>query len=149
MIKQGRVIRIFDDEKIAINLGDRDGLTSGTRLAIYAPEVEIEDPETQESLGTYRHLKAVARSLTVEERFTIAGPYPRRERQQSSPSRPYLFPNRGRLKTIPGELPISEDDAHPLPSGNEIRIGDPVEFELEDPAAESGSEAQGVARDGD
>ena len=148
MIKEGRVIRIFDDEKIAINLGDRDGLTRGTRIAIYAPEVEIEDPDTGEPLGTYRHLKAVARTATVEERFAIAGPYPRREVEPSrSPA--YLLPPRRRTKTVRGELPINEEDAAPLPSGNEIRVGDPVEFELEEDASTGPSpEAQEAASEG-
>lgn len=141
MIKEGRVIRIFDDEKIAIDLGLKDGLTKGIRIAIYAKEIDIEDPESGESLGTYQHLKANARATVVAEKFTVAGPYPRREEVAVASSPAWLL---GRTptttKTLPGELPINETEADPLPSGNEIRVGDPVFVEVEDSAdADSGS----------
>jgi hypothetical protein len=150
MIKQGRVIRIFDDEKIAINLGSEDGVAKGTRIAIYAPEVEIDDPETGESLGVYRHLKAVARAATVSDRFTVAGPYPRRE--EVAVPNPMNFIGIGRTptrtKTVPGDLPVNDMEAAPLPGGDEIRIGDLVEIEFEDARESSTIEAQEAASEG-
>jgi hypothetical protein len=143
MIKTGRVVRIFDDEKIAINLGSRDGLTRGARIAIYAPEVEIEDPDTGEVLGSYRHLKAAARAAEVAEKFTVAGPYPRKE-QVSEPSAIWAF-RQTRTKTVPGELPINEMEASPLPGGDEIRVGDIVEVEFDDSPPPAPTEAQEAA----
>ncbi|HYC80596.1 MAG TPA: hypothetical protein VEB65_02340 [Solirubrobacterales bacterium] len=148
MIRQGRVVRIFDDEKIAINLGSRDGLTSGTRIEIYSPQVEIEDPETGESLGTYRHLKAIARASDVAERFTIAGPYPRRERVAMRGPLAVLGQTPTQTKTVPGELPVNEFEADPLPGGNEIRLGDIVEIELEDSSPAPSVDAQEAANEG-
>ncbi len=148
MIKQGRVIRIFDDEKIAVNLGSEDGVSRGTRIAIYAPEVEISDPETGESLGMYRHLKAIARAADVAERFTVAGPYPRREEVAVRSPLSFLGPTPTRTKTVPGELPVNDMEAAPLPGGNEIRVGDIVEIEFEDPPPAPSVEVQEAANEG-
>jgi len=148
MIKQGRVIRIFDDEKIAVNLGSKDGVARGTRIEIYAPEVEIEDPETGESLGAYRHLKAVARAADVADRFTVAGPYPRREEVAVPGPLTFLGRTPTRTKSVPGELPVNDMEAAPLPGGNEIRVGDVVEIEFEEAPEVSSVEAQEAASEG-
>lgn len=148
MIKQGRVIRIFDDEKIAVNLGSADGVSKGTRISIYAPEVEIEDPETGESLGAYRHLKAAARAADVAERFTVAGPYPKREEVAVPSPLSLLGRTPTRTKTVPGELPVNDLETAPLPGGNEIRVGDIAEIEFEAPPAEASVETAETAGEG-
>jgi hypothetical protein len=133
LIKSGRVIRIFDDENLVVNLGTSDGVTKGATLSIFAPPVEIKDPETDEDLGTYHHPKANVRAERVSEKFCVAGPFPV-SRQVKKPTGPStLFQQfQTEYRTEPGELEIEEAEANPLPSGTAIRVGDPVYITLPD-----------------
>ncbi len=47
-------------------------MTRGVKFAIYTPVAEIVDPETNESLGTYRERKATVEAQIVADKFTIA-----------------------------------------------------------------------------
>jgi hypothetical protein len=144
----GRVVRIFDEEKIAINLGSDQGVKKGKNAAIYAPTVEIEDPTTNETLGEYRHLKVVAKIIAVSSRFSIIGPHSRKE-ETVAPGSFSAFGGFLRTptitKTVPGHLEINESEAKPIPTGDEIRVGDTVEVEVDDPTPPPSSEAQGTA----
>lgn len=142
MIVSGRVVRIFDDEKIAINLGTQEGLKKGQRVFIYAPEIDIHDPETGENLGAYRHLKVSARVDRLSKRFSIVGPYPERVPTIPPASR-FLGVGVGgsASRSTPGELPINSMDAEPIPTGNEIRVGDTVIAEIEADEAPASAEA--------
>ena len=141
MIKTGRVVRIFDDEKLAINLGRQDGVQPGKSVSIFAPPVEIEDPETKEQLGVYRHRKATAKVITVGDRFSIVGPFPRRE--ESVPAGAQLGLGLGMWRTptvtkqVRGHLPIDDYEAKPVPTGSEIRVGDAVEITVDDASGDS------------
>lgn len=147
----GRVVRIFDEEKIAINLGSEQGVERGKNVAIYAPSVEIEDPSTNEDLGEYRHLKDVAKVIAVSERFSIVGPHSRKEETVAAGSMSALG-LWGRTptvtKTVPGQLSISDTEAEPIPTGDEIRVGDTVEIEVDDPPTQPSVDAQGAASEG-
>jgi hypothetical protein len=147
----GQVVRIFDEEKIAINLGSDQGVTRGKNVAIYAPTVEIEDPETQEQLGVYRHRKDVAKVVAVSSRFSIIGPHSRKEETVAPGgiSALGLWKTPTVTKTVPGHLPINETEAKPIPTGDEIRVGDTVEIEVDDPAPEASQVDQGAGAEGD
>ena len=133
MIKTGRVIRIFDDENLVVNLGASDGVTKGATLSIFAPPVEIKDPETDENLGTYHHPKANVRAERVSEKFCVAGPFPISRQVKKAAGPTTLFQQfQTEYRTEPGELNIEEDEADPLPSGSAIRVGDPVYITLPD-----------------
>lgn len=134
MIIKGRVVRIFDDEKVAINLGREHGLGRGKRIWFRAPPTEIEDPETEELLGTYSHLKATGKVLAVAEKFAIVGPLPRREETVPLGAR---FGGLGGWNTptvtkeLPGSFPVKELQADPIPGGSDIGVGDSVEAEVD------------------
>jgi hypothetical protein len=149
----GRVIRIFDEEKIAINLGSAQGVKRGKNVAIYAPTIEIEDPSTNENLGEYRHLKDVARVISVSARFSIVGPHSKKEETVAPGSYSALGGFWGRTptvtKTVPGHLDVNDAEAKPIPTGDEIRVGDTVEIEVDDPPAQASSEAQEAAPEAD
>jgi len=146
LIKTGRVIRIFDDENLVVNLGASDGVTKGATLSIFAPPVEIKDPETDEDLGTYHHPKSNVRVERVSEKFCVAGPFPVR-RQVKKPTGPAtLFQQfQTEYRTDPGELDIEEDEADPLPSGTAIRVGDPVYLTLPDEEDATDDASSGAA----
>ncbi len=142
MNKWGRIVRIFDDEKVAVNLGSQDGVDWGAKCFIYAEPVEIEDPESNESLGSYRHLKARARVTSVAENFCIVGPLPRQEQVTESPGSIRWFAQRQRTETTPGEFPINEFQAEPIPSGNQIAVGDTAIVLVPDDSSDEGATDQ-------
>jgi hypothetical protein len=135
MIVKGRVVRIFDDEKVAVNLGRKDGVVSGKRVWFFAPPTDIEDPETEEILGTYRHLKATGKVASVAEKFSVVVPYAREEETVPAGAQLGIF---GSMRTptvkrrVPGHLPVNDLQADPVPGGDGIGVGDEVELEIED-----------------
>lgn len=143
MIIKGRVVRIFDDEKVAINLGREHGIARGKTIWFRAPPTEIEDPETEELLGSYSYLKATGKVIAVAEKFAIVGALPREE--QTIP----LGAQFGGLggwntptvtKRLPGHLPVRDLQADPIPGGSDIGIGDSVEAEVDEEAKSRSAE---------
>ena len=143
MTKTGRVIRIFDDENLVVNLGAEDGIEDRMTLSVYAPPVDISDPETDEDLGKYHHLKAKVRVKKVDSRFSIVGPVPVRTeiKKPVSPAFGLFQQFQTEYKTEAGELYVDESEADPLPSSTAIRIGDPVYAFLPDPESAEQSSA--------
>jgi hypothetical protein len=135
LTKTGRVIRIFDDENLVVNLGTEDGVEDGMKLSVYAPPVEITDPETNEDLGKYHHLKAKVRVKNADSRFSIVGPLPVRTevKKPVAPAFGLFQQFQTEYKTEPGELYVDESEADPLPSSAAIRVGDPVYAFFPDP----------------
>lgn len=129
-----RVIRIFDRRRLAVNLGTNDGVQRKDKLLIYTPDSDIVDPESGESLGTYRRLKATVFVSEVFERFCIAMP-PQKREQVALPSPPNvqlpgLFGPRTETRLVPGQLEVSDSQIEPLPTGGSVQVGDMVEREL-------------------
>jgi len=133
--KTGRVIRIFDDENLVVNLGADDGISEKMTLSVYAPPVDITDPKTEDDLGKYHHLKAKVRVKKVESRFSIVGPLPVKTeiKKPVSPAFGLFQQFQTEYKTEPGELYVDESEAEPLPSSTAIRVGDPVYAVIPDP----------------
>lgn len=140
LIKSGRVVRIFDDETLVVNLGSDDGVEKGATMSIYAPPVEITDPATGDELGAYHHPKGNVKVGSVHKKFCIAGPFPIR-RPVSKPAAPAnLFQQfQTEYRTERGHLNIDEGDVDPFPSGSAIRVGDPVYVTVPDPSGDEGS----------
>jgi hypothetical protein len=127
---EGKVIRIFDNRHLVVDIGSEDGLSQGDTISVYSPIVEIRDPETQEGLGEYRKLKASVRADEIFPRFTVATPYSRRERITESPQELTMGLFRGRYKTVAGKLEVEPGETDPLPTGSAIAVGDHVEAEI-------------------
>jgi hypothetical protein len=142
----GRVIRLFDETRVAVNVGSNDGVEPGAAFGIFTPTDEIVDPETGEVLGGYRRRKAVVTAEEVYPRFTIAAPPQKRIRVQE-PTRGTALGSllgggsRSRWQLVPGELDIEPGEAQQLPTGMTVRVGDHVETEPE-PEPEPAAEAQ-------
>lgn len=125
---RGKVARIMSDKKIALNVGEKDGVAAGMKFVIFAPRDEIVDPETGESLGGFRTRKATVRVTMVSERFCFAGPVAR-SRLLST-----LFnAGVGEIESVESPLPIDQSQVEPIASGSSIRLGDVAE-QLESPA---------------
>ena len=129
-----RVIRIFDRRRIAINIGAADGVKPEEKLLIYTPDDDIVDPQTGQSLGTYRRLKATVYVKEVFENFCVASP-PQRREEVPIPTPPesgisgIFAPRRTETRLVPGQLNVANSELDPLPSGDQVHVGDIVERE--------------------
>jgi hypothetical protein len=139
---QGKVIRIFDTNRLAINLGSKDGVERGLRFDVYSPGDEIIDPDTGEVLGNYHLNKTTVYAREVHERFTVARPPDRRERVQADGFTSLM--QQFQYRTVPGDLPVEHHDLQPLTSGSTVRVGDFAVADIDEPDEqdESASEIQ-------
>src|SRR5215207_8426138 len=119
----GRIIRIFNEHRVVINLGSDHGVEGGMSFDILTPPDEIQDPETGETLGSYSRRKAEVAAVEVFPRFTVAVPPPQRERLEERDPLRFGLSSR-RYRSVPGRLNIEHGQAHPLPTGDEVRLGD-------------------------
>jgi hypothetical protein len=96
-------------------------VTRGVKFAIYTPVAEIVDPETNESLGTYRERKATVEAQIVADKFTIAET-PTKYAWNLDP-----LAALGESVSAQSKLPVKEADIEPLPTGSTVRVGDVAE----------------------
>jgi hypothetical protein len=138
----GRVIRILDRRSVAINVGSDDGVEQGMRFGIYTPREHIVDPETNEDLGVYRRRKATIQASTVSAKFTIASPVPRRVRTGGGASfQSSLTALIGTYEEVEVDLPVSSSEIDPLPTGEQVAVGDTVEEIVTSPPVQPASAA--------
>ena len=67
---QGKVVRIFSDTQLAINVGSQAGVTKGTRFTIHSRPTEINDIDGT-GLGSVWFTKGRVIATFVSERFSI------------------------------------------------------------------------------
>lgn len=138
-MRRGRVIRMFDDRRVVIDLGASDGVEEDMTFGIFTPGDSIIDPDSGETLGTYRRRKATVEAMEVFERFSVVSPPVRRIRERQSPTVALpgmLQPSNWRYER--GHLPIDDGQVQPLPTGSEVQLNDIVES-LSDPPSEEHS----------
>ncbi|MCW8924944.1 MAG: hypothetical protein OQJ84_01710 [Xanthomonadales bacterium] len=68
---EGKLIRV-DGPTIYTNVGDRNGVSSGDTFSVYAPGIELIDPDTGESLGSDMSKVGSIRLVNVQEKFSGA-----------------------------------------------------------------------------
>jgi hypothetical protein len=144
----GRIIRIFDNQRVVMNLGAEHGVEEGMEFGIFTPEDLIIDPQTGEELGAYRRRKAIVVAREVFPTFAVASPPPRRERIEDPGETIQgrigigaLLGSRARYRTVPGHLQVEAGDLQPLPTGVAVSLGDIVEAPDPEPDAELGEDA--------
>ena len=76
---RGKVARILNERELAINVGQKDGVTRGMKFAVLAETpTEIIDSDTQEVLGVVDREKVRVQAVEVNERFSICSTYEKR-----------------------------------------------------------------------
>ena len=68
---KGKVIRIISPLSVIVNIGLKDGITTGTDLVIYEEGQDIQEPDGK-SLGKIEFVKARLRVTHAQENFSIA-----------------------------------------------------------------------------
>lgn len=67
-----KVVKIMDDMNIIINGGSKNGIIEGDRFYIYSKDLEIvKDPDTKETLGEFKKIKAKIEAVAVYEKMCI------------------------------------------------------------------------------
>ena len=73
---EGQVAAILNALELAINRGEKDGVTEGMRFEVLEKEgVPITDPETGEELGEEVAIKIRVRIVRVEQEYSVARSY--------------------------------------------------------------------------
>lgn len=69
---RGRIIRIVDEHTVLVNLGSKDGVSSGGIFRTVGKSEAIIDPVTDEKLGSVEIVKTKLKASKVYERFSVA-----------------------------------------------------------------------------
>jgi hypothetical protein len=129
-VRPGRVVRIFDKRRIAVNLGANDGIVQGDQFDIYTPDTDVIDPQTGTNLGSYRRRKATVYAREVFPLFSIGYPADRRvpiEEPIAALSAASALFQPTRYRTERGEAPVDARQIEEVPTGTRVQVGDIVE----------------------
>ena len=67
----GRVVELFDDGRVIVNMGKNSGVTERTRLVVVRDYDELKEPDGGESLGRIMNAKVELSVDSVQERFCV------------------------------------------------------------------------------
>jgi hypothetical protein len=128
-----RVIRIFDEHRLVINVGSDDGVERGQPFGIYSDYDDIIDPTTNESLGSYRKLKATVLAAEVYPKFTVAVTQTKTERVEEEPvtgvlGMMYGARTRTTTRRYAEDLPVETGDLRPISNEEHVKVGDVAEL---------------------
>ena len=71
MALYGKVLKIFDETSLLIDLGRNDGINRGDRFVIVEKGGEMTDPESGNSLGELEYVKIELVAVDIQERMSI------------------------------------------------------------------------------
>lgn len=120
-MKEIQVIRVIDENRVALNIGTRDGVERGHIFVVYAlDDKELNDPVTHEPLGRLEILRGRGRVVHVQDKLCTVeciekGPMRRIVRKPSP-----LLPNVVSIFGSP-ETEELQDDTLPFEG---VRVGD-------------------------
>ncbi len=67
----GKVLKIFDETSLLIDLGREDGVARGDRFVVVEKGGEVVDPGSGDSLGELEHVKIELVAVDVQERMSV------------------------------------------------------------------------------
>lgn len=73
MAVYGKVLKVFDESTLLVNLGRKEGVRRGNTIVVIEKGGDVKDPDTGESLGELELIKAELVVLDVQERMSVAG----------------------------------------------------------------------------
>lgn len=71
LIKDIRIVKILEVDKIVINKGSKDDVHDSMRFLVYEEGDEITDPVTNKSLGVLENPKGTFKIVHIQENMTI------------------------------------------------------------------------------
>ena len=82
---EGKVAKILNGRELAINRGSDDGVLQGMKFEVIDDLDEILDPDTKDSLGTFKRVKIRVKAVEVYQRFSITRTYETYQVTEPSP----------------------------------------------------------------
>jgi hypothetical protein len=124
VVIEGRVAQILNHRELIINRGRNDGVAHGMTFEILIGEpLQVNDPETGESLGILERTKASVRASEVHDKFAVCQRRQRIARRESRVAPEGFFAPKSRgSPTVADETNVdllSEEE-------QEIKVGDRV-----------------------
>ncbi len=126
MALYGKVIRIFDESTLLVNIGNKEGFKVGNRVFVVEKGDEITDPDTGESLGVLEMVKAELVAADVQERISILKTALSRDVDANLPLSARMVRASVRYEGALGKMSIAPGEISGLPSPSPVRVGDTV-----------------------
>lgn len=126
MALYGKVIRIFDESALLINMGRADGLKVGERIFVIETGDEITDPDTGESLGRLEMVKAELVAGDVQERVSVLKTAMLQRADSNLPLSTRMVRDSVRSDETRGKMSVASGEISGLPSSAPVRVGDTV-----------------------
>jgi len=126
MALYGKVIRIFDESTLLVNIGSKEGLKVGERIFVIETGEEITDPGTGESLGRLEKVKAELVAADVQERISVLKTAMVRRADSNMPLSARMVRDSVRSEDTQGKMTVAPGEISGLPSSSPVRVGDAV-----------------------
>lgn len=128
MAVYGKVVRIFNETTLLVNVGRKDGLTRGERVVVLEKGEEVKDPDSGESLGELELIKAELRATDVQERMSIVRSLVKKD-ISNLPLSSRMIEDSIRIRYSEEKMSVAGGEISGMPSLSPVKIGDPVRFE--------------------
>ena len=131
---EGKVAKILNSRELAINRGSDDGVLQGMKFEVIDDSDEILDPDTNDSLGTFKRVKIRVRAVEVYQRFSIARTYETYQVTEPSPFDTDTTATVASIfsKTVTKVRTISSSETDYEEGRGHVQVGDKVVQILED-----------------
>ena len=126
MALYGKVLRIFDDTSLLVNIGSREGLKRGNIVVVIEKGGEITDPESGESLGELELIKAELVAVDVQEKISILKVEPEISQQVNLPLSAQMVRDSVKPGTDKKRMEVVRGEISGLPAPSPVREGDVV-----------------------
>jgi len=126
MTLYGKVLKIFDETSLLVDIGYKDGLQRGSRLVVVETGEEIKDPDSGESLGRLEYSKAELVAVDVQEKISILKTHAKEQDKENVPLSTRMIWDSMRDSDTRVKMKVSHDVLSGIPSVSPVGIGDKV-----------------------
>jgi hypothetical protein len=122
----GKVLKLFDETSVLVNLGKTDGLKRGDKLVIVEEGEEITDLESGESLGHLELVKAELTAVDVQERMSVLKTEPGKDSAEGMPLSSRMVRDSVGGSAGWAKMTVTSGELSGIPSTSPVKKGDIV-----------------------
>ena len=126
MALYGKILRIFDETTLLVNIGVKDGVKRGDRLVVIEKMGEVKDPDSDESLGELELIKAELVATDVQEKISILKTEPGRTPSKSLPLSARMVQDSVRADGTQYRMSVAPGEMSGIPAPSPVKVGDIV-----------------------
>lgn len=126
MAVYGKVLRIFDETALLVNLGSGDGIKRGDLLVVVEKGEEIKDPESGKSLGLLELTKARLVAADVQEHLSVLKTEPGIGGRESLPLSTQMVQHSVKGAGALDRMSVAPGEMSGIPAASPVRTGDLV-----------------------